>query len=505
MDLSDIDLAGTVEKVEERPVAQGGFSDIYLGSWTKSPPAEKIQVAIKVIVTRCLDEDTDTRIERRLNREISTWRNLDHPGIIKLYGISSEFGKFPALISPWYSNGDATTYLKAHPDANRLKLLRGAVAAVQHLHGLQPAVVHGDIKAANVLVKDDGEACLGDFGLSRFIQHVSTGLTTTTPSSGTPRWMAPELLFGNGGDLAPVTKEGDVYALGCLALELTTDEWPWYSIHNNAEFMVKVHEGHLPPRPENEVAARELSDGLWALITSCWSREPPERPQVTTVHSRLLSMSGAKLAGIPMIGTELPSSLAAGAPILQEIIAAFTRVQFHREQYQVLRDRSEECFQTINSSWKPEDEPTLAPMAKKFIELLTEIRSSMETYASYGDAESLVQQFNITTDLEAKLNRLDRTLAEFGVAHAPLRPHCLQSPTPVSGPLPVAIKEEEEEYEHEDEPYDHEDELYDPDDELYDHGDEPDDYEGELYDYDNEEGREEYEYEEGLDDYDNEM
>ncbi|KDQ08507.1 hypothetical protein BOTBODRAFT_118625, partial [Botryobasidium botryosum FD-172 SS1] len=225
----------------------------------------------------------------------------------------------PALISPWYNNGDARAFLRAHPNANRHKLerlqLRGVVAAVEYLHGLQPAVAHGDIKAANVLVQDDGEACLGDFGLSRFIQRVSTG-STTTVFSGTPRWMAPELLFSENDDVAPVTKEGDVYALGCLALELTTDEWPWYSIRNDLECMLKVHQGLLSPRPKNEVAMRELPDELWALIESCWSYKPSNRPQITAIHRRLLSIIGANLSG-----------LAAGVSVFQGIVAAFARVE----------------------------------------------------------------------------------------------------------------------------------------------------------------------------------
>jgi len=288
-----MDLSGTVQKLEERPVAQGGFSDIYLGLLTRSPQAAKLQVAIKVIVPHRSSEETNRRLQRRLSREISMWKDLDHPGVIKLYGISSDFGKFPALISPWYSNGNAREYLKAHPNTNRLNLLRGAIAAIDYLHGLHPAVVHGDIKAVNVFIKDDGEACLGDFGLSRFIQQVSTGFTTTV-FSGTPRWMAPELLFTSNGDLAPVTKEGDVYAFGCLALEITTDEWPWHAIQNNHEVMLKVYEGRLSPRPESELAARELSDELWALIETCWSYKPSGRPQAHSAHSALLSIIEAK-------------------------------------------------------------------------------------------------------------------------------------------------------------------------------------------------------------------
>ncbi|KDQ06850.1 hypothetical protein BOTBODRAFT_233332 [Botryobasidium botryosum FD-172 SS1] len=268
-----MDLSGTVHKLDEQPVAHGGFSDIYRGILVKPPRAQ--QVAIKVIVTRHSNRETDRRIQRRLAREILTWENLDHPGVIKLLGICSGFGRFPALVSPWRN------------------LVREVIAAVDYLHGLQPPVVHGDIKATNVLIKDDGEACLADFGLSRFIESVSTGLTTTV-FSGTPRWMAPELFFPSKDEVAPVTKEGDVYAFGCLAVEILTDQWPWYGIQSDREVMLKVHEGQMSPRPESELALRELTDELWELITSCWSYKPSERPRATTIHNRLLSITVAE-------------------------------------------------------------------------------------------------------------------------------------------------------------------------------------------------------------------
>jgi len=287
-----MDVSGSVQKLDEQPVAHGGFSDIYRGILSEPPRAVKL-VAIKVIVARRSSEEADRRIQRRLNREISTWKNLDHPSVIKLYGISLDFGRFPALVSPWYNNGNARAYLKTHPNVDRLNLLRGVATAVEYLHGLRPAVVHGDIKAANVFIKDDGEACLGDFGLSRFIQRASTGLTTTS-LSGTTRWMAPELLFPKGDDLAPVTKEGDVYAFGCLAVEITTDQSPWHTSQNEGDVMLKVFEGRISPRPEGELAARELSDELWALIKTCWRYDPSQRPQARAIHSKLLSIIATK-------------------------------------------------------------------------------------------------------------------------------------------------------------------------------------------------------------------
>ncbi|KDQ06852.1 hypothetical protein BOTBODRAFT_192789 [Botryobasidium botryosum FD-172 SS1] len=299
-----MDLSGAVHKLDEQPVAHGGFSDIYRGILVKPPRAQ--QVAIKVIVTRHSNRETDRRIQRRLAREIITWENLNHPGVIKLLGICSGFGRFPALISPWYDNGSALTYLKTHPNVDRRNLVRGVIAAIDYLHGLQPPVVHGDIKAANVLIKNDGEACLGDFGLSRFIESASTGLTTTSPL-GTPRWMAPELFFPIKDEVAPVTKEGDIYAFGCLAVEILTDQWPWYDIQSDRDVMLKVHEGQMSPRPESELAVRELTDELWELITSCWSYKPSERPRATAVHRRLLSVIGVGPPGSQDACLGLPS------------------------------------------------------------------------------------------------------------------------------------------------------------------------------------------------------
>lgn len=81
-------------------------------------------------------------------------------------------------------------------------------------------MIHGDIKAANILINDEGQACLTDFGLSRILQ--TTGFTTKTPT-GTPRFMAPELHVNGEGDeeaLPRTTKASDVWAYAMTVLEV---------------------------------------------------------------------------------------------------------------------------------------------------------------------------------------------------------------------------------------------------------------------------------------------
>jgi serine/threonine protein kinase len=77
----------------------------------------------------------------------------------------------------------------------------------------------------NILMQDDGTPMLADFGLSRVVAEVSTGLTTSS-SRGSYRWMAPELFGGVESQVVVlVTVASDVWAFGCLCVEV----WMPYS------------------------------------------------------------------------------------------------------------------------------------------------------------------------------------------------------------------------------------------------------------------------------------
>ncbi|KDQ17017.1 hypothetical protein BOTBODRAFT_30405 [Botryobasidium botryosum FD-172 SS1] len=299
------DLTGTVVKESDHPVARGGYSKIYLGVYTPlDAQSTPVQVGIKVLNTHG-DLDIQIKIRRRLRREVSNWRQLDHPGIAKFLGFSMNFdGTFPAIISIWYPNGDARRYLLQHPNADRTKLLDEVASALVYLHGLRTPLVHGDIKAKNVFIKDNGDACLGDLGLSRLLQEESTGDTTTT-SSGTCRWMAPELIIGENDESIPrVTKATDVYGFGCLALEISTGEIPWEAIRSNLVVTVRLFQGGTPPRPKGEVASRELDDDLWELIQTCWRGDPSQRPNITFVRAGLRSIRQRRcdpVRGVPVL------------------------------------------------------------------------------------------------------------------------------------------------------------------------------------------------------------
>ncbi|KZV84935.1 kinase-like protein, partial [Exidia glandulosa HHB12029] len=93
-------------------------------------------------------------------------------------------------------------------------LLRTCSSPLNPVHGI--AVVHGDIKGANILVSDDGHACLSDFGVSAVLsEHPSH----TASGTGTYRWMAPDLF----GEHSVLTRQTDIWAVGCVILEVRSD------------------------------------------------------------------------------------------------------------------------------------------------------------------------------------------------------------------------------------------------------------------------------------------
>jgi serine/threonine protein kinase len=113
---------------------------------------------------------------------------------------------------------------------------KGVVDGVVYLHDRSPSIVHGDLKPVraststslvldppqtqgNVLIDDAGKPKICDFGLARILETISgSGLTTTSEHTGTTRYLAPELVTSE--ESVPPTLASDLYALGCLGLEV---------------------------------------------------------------------------------------------------------------------------------------------------------------------------------------------------------------------------------------------------------------------------------------------
>ncbi|KIO33068.1 hypothetical protein M407DRAFT_50259, partial [Tulasnella calospora MUT 4182] len=212
----------------------------------------------------------------RLTRELQVWTRLKHPNILELIGYHLNPQMTTAsFVSPFMTNGNIDEYLDNAPgpvsDDLRLKLLRGSLNGLVYLHSLSPPICHADIKPGNVLITDETEAVLCDFGLARLADGQSSGLTTTKTIKGSTRYMSPELLDGD-----PVhTLSSDVWAYGCLVLKIMTGTLPYGNARSDGQILLALAREQLPA----ELTKLDLQgDKLKTLLMKCWDIDPSARP-----------------------------------------------------------------------------------------------------------------------------------------------------------------------------------------------------------------------------------
>lgn len=266
-----------VYKTNENAVSGGGFADIYLGRHLERT------VAIKVIRTSTTTEETE-RVHKEVCHEALLWKHLDHQHILPFLGVTKTvFAPRLGLVSPWMANGNILQYLERNPQADRLSLIFQSAFGLQYLHGLQPALLHGDVKAANILIDGGGCARLADFGLLTISETQGFATTFRPSEGGSVRWMAPEL-FREG---IMKSRSSDIYSFGMTLLEVYTGRPPFssgrVSFHNDAQILMVILSGKRPERPET----RALTDDLWELIQQCWNEDPLVRPTSLEIANHL--------------------------------------------------------------------------------------------------------------------------------------------------------------------------------------------------------------------------
>ncbi|KAJ7459289.1 kinase-like domain-containing protein, partial [Mycena latifolia] len=214
-------------------------------------------------------------------REALLWQGLQHPYIVPLLGIDHE--TFPSsfcMVSPWMKNGTVLKYLRDRGRGDIRRLLLEIAQALEYLHSKN--IVHGDLRGANVLISDEGSACLTDFGLATSISDVDreteTGFTSSSNRAGSMRWLAPELISPKDFDCEKFirTTASDVYAYACLCLELHTGSPPFSDVPEAAA-MHMVIAGTRPAKPEG------ISEELWGIVTAAWQPDFRARPSISDI------------------------------------------------------------------------------------------------------------------------------------------------------------------------------------------------------------------------------
>ncbi|CCA73984.1 hypothetical protein PIIN_07938 [Serendipita indica DSM 11827] len=289
-----INLTGNITIRNVADSVSGGFATVYKGHLNDTEVAVKVTRLRK---NRYKPAPWEHSLERRIKREIRVWAALSHTNILPFLGYATGFGDFFAMISPWCSLGDARDYLEAREDLHfgeRVQLLLGVCEGLAYLHKL--GVIHGDLKPKNVLISDQGHALLADFGLVRLANwEGEAGMTTTSPYRATPRYTPPELLVTGRDHNLRATMSGDVWAVGCLALEFLVGHQPYQRILTADELREAMICKQSPARFSDLHQLNEiLASMLWnSLLVHAWQPEPMNRPDITRIRAAVVYLRDA--------------------------------------------------------------------------------------------------------------------------------------------------------------------------------------------------------------------
>ncbi|CUA67873.1 WD repeat-containing protein 5 homolog [Dictyostelium discoideum] [Rhizoctonia solani] len=275
-----IDVSSNMSTVQEAAmvVSGGGFGDIWM-----CHTYDGMKVAVKAWQKKSV-ERCSPKTMKRAARELYYWSRMKHKNIHHLMGVIIFKNLYLGMVSEWMENGNLHEYILSHPTANRYQLCLDVASGLEYMHSQN--TVHGDLKAANVLVSADGTARISDFDFSVLLEAGSLTFTASSNTrSGSVRWVAPEILRGNG---VKRTKQSDVYALGMTILEIFTRNVPYPDIKFDFTVMRIVDEGTLPPCPVEWLNDQE-GNGIWRTLLDCWSRDLNTRPSAEKVLEAIRS------------------------------------------------------------------------------------------------------------------------------------------------------------------------------------------------------------------------
>jgi eukaryotic-like serine/threonine-protein kinase len=242
-----------------RRLGGGGMGDVYLA---RDLNAERL-VAMKF-----LRHPGDPSAFDRFLVELRALAGVDHPGVVRVF--ASDFSLHPPFFTMEYVPGESLgarlVCTGPFEPAEAARLISRAARAVQAAH--DAGVVHRDLKPSNILVGEDGQPKVSDFGLAKRTDR-DDGLTTTSGPVGTPAYMAPEQTSRHFGAPGP---RADVYGLGATLYHLITGRPPFSG--SSGDLMSRL----LTATPERPRAIRpEIPPALEAVVLKCLEKLPEGR------------------------------------------------------------------------------------------------------------------------------------------------------------------------------------------------------------------------------------
>jgi serine/threonine protein kinase/DNA-binding XRE family transcriptional regulator len=280
------------------PIGEGGFGTVYRAE----QPGLGREVAVKIIRPEYANHP---EFIRRFEAEAQIVARLEHPHIVPLYDYWRE-SSGAYLVMRYVRGGSLHTALRSGPwsleQATRLLDQIGAALAFAHRH----SVVHRDLKPANILLDEEGNTYLADFGIAKDLGAAdAVGATQPGAIIGSPEHLSPEQIQD-----APVTAQSDMFSLGVLLYEVLTGAHPFANL-TPGERLYQQLQAPLPPL---HARCPDLPGALNAVIQRATAKSPTDRyPDVASMvvgwQHALMEDEGQKAKDAPLLAMTPSSSV----------------------------------------------------------------------------------------------------------------------------------------------------------------------------------------------------
>lgn len=291
----------------ESVLGRGGFATVFRAH---------DRVLDRPVAVKLLNSATSSVIDAaRFDREIRLTARLVHPGIVPLFDSGVAFAR-RFYVMPCIDGNTLRHLVAEHSvcDIRQAIRLAGDVAeALSYAHSM--GVVHRDIKPENIFLSD-GRALVADFGIARHMEMTPnvSAMTEVGAAVGTVAYMSPEQALGEQG----IDGRSDLYALGCVLVELLTGAPPF--VGNSAMAVLSQHITSTP-QLHDHLAGSPVP--LIALIARLLSKSPDHRPATAAIVVDELRTIGAhfsapRAASLTASEANAASRLPAAPPIVTE-------------------------------------------------------------------------------------------------------------------------------------------------------------------------------------------
>ena len=255
-----------------RSIGEGGMANVYLAYDTILDR----NVAIKVLRG---DLANDEKFVRRFQREALSASSLSHPNIVSMYDVGEDNGIYYIVME--YVDGKTLKQLLKKRGSLTLSevidIMLQLTDGMAHAH--DSYIVHRDLKPQNIMIEDDGQIKITDFGIAMALN--STQLTQTNSVMGSVHYLPPEQAAGKG-----TTIKSDIYSMGIIFYELLTGELPFKG-DSAVEIALKQMK---EPLPDVHKLNNDIPQSIENIILKATAKNPKNRyDDAKSMHNDLLT------------------------------------------------------------------------------------------------------------------------------------------------------------------------------------------------------------------------